>query len=63
MEFEAIQIENPIGTRPLGPLLLSLAVPVIVDDVINALYNIVGQIFIGQAVGKLGNVATSFFSR
>jgi len=51
--------ENPLGTRPLGPLLLSLAVPAIIANVVNALYNIVDQIFIGQGVGKLGNAATS----
>ena len=51
--------ENPLGTKPLGRLLLSLAVPAIIANVVNALYNIVDQIFIGQGVGKLGNAATS----
>ena len=51
--------ENPLGTRPLGKLLLSLAVPAIIANVVNALYNIVDQIFIGQDSGKLGNAATS----
>ena len=48
-----------MGTRPLGGLLLSLAVPAIIANVVNALYNIVDQIFIGQGVGTLGNAATS----
>lgn len=52
-------IENPLGTKPLGRLLFSLAVPAIIANVVNALYNIVDQIFIGQGVGKLGNAATS----
>ena len=51
--------ENPLGTRPLGGLLFSLAVPAIIANVVNSLYNIVDQIFIGQGVGKLGNAATS----
>lgn len=51
--------ENPLGTKPLGGLLLSLAIPAIIANVVNALYNIVDQIFIGQGVGKLGNAATS----
>ena len=51
--------ENPLGTKPLGGLLVSLALPAIVANVFNALYNIVDQIFIGQGVGKLGNAATS----
>lgn len=52
-------VENPLGTRPLGPLLFSLAIPAMIANVVNALYNIVDQIFIGQGVGKLGNAATS----
>ena len=51
--------ENPLGTRPVGKLLLSLAVPGIIANVVNALYNIVDQIFIGQGVGELGNAATT----
>ena len=51
--------ENPLGTKPLGKLLLSLAIPAIIANVVNALYNIVDQIFIGQDTGRLGNAATS----
>ncbi len=51
--------ENPLGTKSLGKLLFSLALPAIVANVVNALYNIVDQIFIGRGVGKLGNAATS----
>lgn len=53
------KVENPLGTKPLGRLLFSLAVPAIVANVVNALYNIVDQIFIGRGIGKLGNAATS----
>lgn len=54
-----IKEENPLGTKPLGKLLFSLAVPAIIANVVNALYNIVDQIFIEQGVGTLGNAATS----
>lgn len=53
------RIENPLGTEPIGKLLTSLAIPAIVANVVNALYNIVDQIFIGQGIGYLGNAATS----
>ena len=59
MATEEQKQENPLGTKPLGRLLLSLAVPAIIANVVNALYNIVDQIFIGQGIGKLGNAATS----
>lgn len=59
MSEKNLQQENPLGTRPLGGLLFSLAVPAIIANVVNALYNIVDQIFIGQGVGTLGNAATS----
>ncbi len=51
--------ENILGTEKIGKLLAKFAVPGIVALVINALYNIVDQIFIGQGVGYLGNGATN----
>lgn len=59
MQNESMKKENPLGTEPLKPLLRSLAIPAMIANVINALYNIVDQIFIGQGVGILGNAATS----
>ena len=56
---EKTAVENPLGTKPLGRLLFSLAIPTVIANVVNALYNIVDQIFIGQGVGTLGNAATS----
>ena len=52
-------IENPMGTQPIKKLLLQLAIPAMIANVVNALYNIVDQIFIGQGVGYLGNAATN----
>lgn len=56
---ESETIKNPMGYKPIPKLLFSLAVPAIIANVVNALYNIVDQIFIGQGVGYLGNAATN----
>jgi putative MATE family efflux protein len=53
------QGENPLGYKPVGHLLLQFALPVIVSMLVNSVYNIVDQIFIGQGVGYLGNAATT----
>ena len=50
---------DPLGSKPIGKLLATYAIPSIVSMVVNALYNIVDQIFIGQGVGYLGNGATN----
>ena len=50
---------NPLGTQPVGKLCLQFALPSIVSLVVNSLYNMVDQIFIGQGVGFLGNAATN----
>lgn len=51
--------ENILGTEKIGKLLAKFAIPGIISMVVNSLYNIVDQIFIGQGVGYLGNGATS----
>lgn len=53
------QIQNPLGSAPIGKLLLSFSLPSIVSCLVNSVYNIVDQIFIGQGVGYLGNAATT----
>lgn len=40
--------ENPLGFSPIGKLLPKFAVPAIISMLVNALYNIVDQIFIGD---------------
>mgnify|MGYP000850014901 CR=1 FL=1 len=50
---------NNLGEGSVGKLLYKLAVPAIVANIVNALYNVVDQIFIGQGVGYLGNAATN----
>lgn len=53
------QNQNPMATKSVVKLLLSLAIPAIIANLVNSLYNIVDQIFIGHGVGYLGNAATS----
>lgn len=48
-----------LGKEKISKLLLSFAIPCIISLVVNALYNIVDQIFIGWGVGYLGNGATN----
>lgn len=59
MTDQIVKTENPLGTEKIGKLIVSFAVPSIISLVVNALYNIVDQIFIGQGVGYLGNGATN----
>ena len=45
--------------EPIVKLMLRFALPAIASMVVNSIYNIVDQIFIGQGVGMLGNAATN----
>lgn len=53
---------NPLGTERIGKLLRGFAIPGIISMVINSLYNMVDQVFIGQGVGMLGNGATNIIA-
>ena len=50
---------NPLGYQPIGRLLLNFSIPSVISMLVNSIYNIVDQIFIGQGVGELGNAATT----
>ena len=56
---ENIQTGNPLGEASVASLMVKFAVPSIIAMLVSALYNIVDQLFIGQAVGTLGNAATN----
>ena len=58
-EETAEQRQNPLGYEPVGKLLIRFSIPAIISCLINSLYNIVDQVFIGQGVGYLGNAATT----
>ena len=51
--------QNSLGTEPIGRLLLKFSVPTALTLMVNCLYNIVDQIFIGHAVGIKGVAATN----
>lgn len=57
--MEQEKVKNPLGCEPVGRLMTKFAVPSIIAMLVGALYNIVDQLFIGQAVGTLGNAATN----
>lgn len=48
-----------LGKEKIGKLLKAFSIPCIISLLVNALYNIVDQIFIGWGVGYLGNGATN----
>lgn len=51
--------QSYLGKEKLGKLLAAFSVPSVISLVLNALYNMVDQIFIGNGVGYLGNGATN----
>ena len=51
--------ENILGTEKIGKLIKKFSVPAIISLLVNSLYNIVDQIFIGRGIGYLGNGATN----
>lgn len=59
MEQTLSEKKSIFATQPVGKLILKFSVPCVISLVVNALYNIVDQIFIGWGVGYLGNGATN----
>ncbi|MDL2289641.1 MATE family efflux transporter [Clostridia bacterium OttesenSCG-928-F22] len=51
---------NPLGTEPIGKLIIRFAIPAVIALLVNAIYNIVDQIFIGNSdIGMFGIAATN----
>lgn len=48
-----------LGEDKISKLLLAFSIPCIISMIVNSIYNIVDQIFIGQGVGYVGNAATN----
>lgn len=61
------QTESPsssiFATEPIGRLIAKFAIPCVISLLVNSLYNIVDQIFIGWGVGYLGNGAINSMIR
>ena len=55
----AEQKQNILGTDPIGRLLLKFSIPTTLTLMVNTMYNIVDQIFIGRATGISGVAATN----
>ncbi len=51
--------ELDLGKEKINKLLLAFSIPCIISMLINSIYNIVDQIFIGKGVGTIGNAATN----
>ena len=51
--------KSAFATEPIGRLIAKFAIPCVISLLVNSLYNIVDQIFIGWGVGYLGNGATN----
>lgn len=59
MEEELAENKSPFSSEPIGRLIAKFAIPCVISLLVNSLYNIVDQIFIGWGVGYLGNGATN----
>ena len=53
------QQSNPLATDKISTLIARFSVPSIIAMLVSAVYNIADQLFIGNAVGTLGNAATN----
>lgn len=51
--------ELDLGKEKINKLLIAFSIPCIISMLINSVYNIVDQIFIGKGVGTIGNAATN----
>ena len=51
--------DNPLGYERIGKLILKFSIPAIASNLLNAIYNIVDQIFIGHGIGPSGIAATT----
>ncbi len=59
MEIVAHEKQSPFALEPIWRLIVRFAVPSVIALLVNSLYNIVDQIFIGNGVGYMGNGATN----
>ena len=58
MEQAISEHKSPFATEPIGRLIAKFAIPCVISLLVNSLYNIVDQIFIGWGVGYLGTGET-----
>lgn len=56
---ENAQEVNPLEYESIGKLIFRYSLPAILSSLINSVYNIIDQIFVGNKIGALGNAATN----
>jgi len=56
MEFMDTKSDNKLGTEKIGKLVFSLALPAVIAQMVNVLYNIVDRMYIGH-IPKIGSTA------
>lgn len=59
-ECEATIKQNPLETESIGKLILKYSIPAIASSLVNSIYNIVDQIFVGNSIGELGNAEKAY---
>lgn len=52
-------LKNPLETENINQLILKFSVPSVIGMLVNALYSIIDQIFIGHGVGIIGTATTN----
>lgn len=61
MEKQQMPVENKMGTMPVGRLLFSMSVPMMISMIVQALYNVVDSIFVAQlSENALTSVSLAF---
>ena len=57
------QTDSPLGTAPVGKLVLQLAIPAMLAQFVNILYSVVDRMYVGHIAGAgdaaLAGVATA----
>ena len=59
-ECEATIKQNPLEIESIGKLILKYSIPAIASSLVNSIYNIVDQIFVGNSIGELGNAEKAY---
>jgi len=54
-----MDVSMALGKEPIGKLLWRFSVPAIIGMLVNALYNVVDSIFVGNGVGEIGLTAVT----
>lgn len=46
-----VQTDSPLGTAPVGKLVLQLAIPAMLAQFVNILYSVVDRMYVGHIAG------------